>query len=263
MGARLGVITCDKCHEPMTGKQPVVIIAEGIVAVSANNLTFRRACVRYTCHLSCLDGVEQSDEYKIFEEIVPAKQYANVPRENLIVYCIATVVKKGEACSFERLVKECFTLFPKSFSYSRYPEWPDSLKFDRTLRTLRERGWIVGGSKTLFSLTKFGESVAKETEMELKGSGLSGKRSRKLSRSVDTVLVDSLRGSAAYKKFLERREKVSVSEMELRGLLQCTLETPVRVLKQNLQYSKNLAIEYHDNELLAFLEACDRILVGR
>lgn len=59
MEAHLGVTTCDKCQEPMTKGQPVLVIAEGNIAESSDNLTFHGSCVRYACHLSCWDGVEE------------------------------------------------------------------------------------------------------------------------------------------------------------------------------------------------------------
>jgi hypothetical protein len=190
----------------------------------------------------------------------PEEKYKSIPKENLILLGIYSVTKNGEGCSFERLVKECFTLFPKAFAFSRYPEWPDSLKFDRQMRTLRERGWIVGGAKTTISLTKFGEKIAEETERMLAGSKLTREANQKFSRGADTALIHSLKESAAFKRFLRDRKKLSITEMELRALLRCTLETPERVVRQNLQYSRNLAGEYKEQELVDFLEACEKTL---
>lgn len=191
---------------------------------------------------------------------LPEEKYKSIPKENLILFGIYSVTKNGEGCSFERLVKECFTLFPKAFAFSRYPEWPDSLKFDRQMRTLRERGWIVGGAKTTISLTKFGEKIAEETEQMLAGSKLIREANQKLLRGADTALIHSLKESAAFKNFLRDRKKLSITEMELRALLRCTLETQPRILKQNLKYSKNLADDYNERELFDFLEACEQIL---
>jgi hypothetical protein len=199
------------------------------------------------------------DDYREASAL-PEGQYNGIPKENLILFGIYSVTKNGEGCSFERLVRECFTLFPKAFGFSRYPEWPDSLKFDRPVRTLRERGWIVGGSKTLFSLTKFGETIAKETERALMGTEPAKKPAQKPLRGADTALVRSLKESIAFKRFSADRDTFSISEMELRGLLRCTLETPLRVLRQNLQYSKNLANDYNEKELLDFLDVCEQIL---
>lgn len=195
-----------------------------------------------------------------FENAFPEEKYKKIPKENLIAFGIHSVIKNGEGCSFERLVKECFTLFPKAFGFSRYPQWPDSLKFDRPLRTLRERGWIVGGSKTLFSLTRFGGKVAEETEHMLTGLKLVSKPIQRSPRGADTAFIRFLKESDTFKRFLKDKEGFSIGEMELRGLLRCTLETPLGVLKQNLQYTKNLASDYNEEELLVFLATCGQAL---
>ena len=74
----------------------------------------------------------------------------------------AAARENKEKCTFERLVKECFTLFPKTFSFSKYPQWPDSRKLDRPLRLLRRKKLISGNPKTAFSLTKSGRKIVEE-----------------------------------------------------------------------------------------------------
>jgi len=80
----------------------------------------------------------------------------------LILFTIYSVTSDKEKCNFERLIKECFTLFPETFSFSKYPQWPDSRKLDRPLRLLRQRKLIKGDPKTYFSLTKTGQKIAIE-----------------------------------------------------------------------------------------------------
>lgn len=82
---------------------------------------------------------------------------------DLIIFGINLIIENKEKCTFERLIKECFTLFPEAFSFSKYPQWPDSLKLDRRLRSLRKRKLISGDPKTSFSLTKLGKTIALET----------------------------------------------------------------------------------------------------
>jgi len=82
---------------------------------------------------------------------------------DLILFGINSITENKEKCTFERLIKECFALFPETFSFSKYPHWPDSLKLDRQLRTLRKRKLITGDPKTYFSLTKLGKKIAIET----------------------------------------------------------------------------------------------------
>lgn len=85
---------------------------------------------------------------------------SKVSVNDLILFCIHSVIVNNEQCSFERLVKECFTLSPDTLKFPRYPIWPDSRKLDRPLRALRNEKLIIGDSKTYFILTKTGEERA-------------------------------------------------------------------------------------------------------
>ena len=60
MEARLGVKTCDKCGDLMEKGQNVLVVAEGMVIKSDNEIDFQGSCVRYACHLDCWDGVEEN-----------------------------------------------------------------------------------------------------------------------------------------------------------------------------------------------------------
>jgi len=85
---------------------------------------------------------------------------SNFSVNDLILFCIHSVILNSEQCSFERLVKECFTLFPDTLKFIRYPIWPDSRKLDRPLRALRKEKLIIGDPKNYFILTKTGEARA-------------------------------------------------------------------------------------------------------
>ena len=85
--------------------------------------------------------------------------YRKISLNELILFSIFSAAEK---CTFEELIKECFTLFPKSFSFGRFPKWPDSRKLDRPLRSLRKRKLIIGNPKTFFSLTKLGKKTAED-----------------------------------------------------------------------------------------------------
>jgi len=95
---------------------------------------------------------------KVFDEEVYRKLGVN----NLILFSIYSLISKKKKCTFEELMKECFTLFPKVFSFSRFSQWPDARKLDRPLRFLRKRKLIEGDPKTSFSLTKLGENSVKD-----------------------------------------------------------------------------------------------------
>lgn len=188
------------------------------------------------------------------------KKYQGVGIQNLIVFSVRSVLKNNEECTFERLVKECFTLFPKKFSFYRYPEWPDSLRLDRQLRTLRTKGWITGGAESFFTLTRFGEKVAKDVEKVLIGRKAPTVPHKKLVKGREAKLIEGLKESSLFSKFLNSKNRFQVTENELRRFLHCTLETPLRVIKQNLQYCKNLAKECGETELYEFIKICEEQL---
>ena len=78
---------------------------------------------------------------------------------DLIIFCLYSLEKK---CSFEELVKKCFSLFPEFLSFPKIKQWPDSRKLDRPLRGFRKKKLIIGSPKTFFSLTKLGKKRAEE-----------------------------------------------------------------------------------------------------
>lgn len=192
------------------------------------------------------------------------KVYTKIPLEHLIVFSIFKVIKRKEVCTFERLVKECFTLFPKTFAFYRYPQWPDSLRLDRPLRKARERSWIKGSPRGSFTLTVFGKKLALKTQARLSGKrySLVGLEKKRLPRGSDAKLLQSIKDSPFFHKFKKNKKIPHLTNMELRSLLHSTLETPKEVVRQNLQYCKNLAEEAGEKELSKFLIACESKLKG-
>jgi len=197
--------------------------------------------------------------------IYDEKIYTSVGLGNLILYGIYLTSERRENCTFEKLVAECFSRFPKVFTFKRYPEWPDSLKFDRPLRKLREKGMIVGTIKDSFSLTKYGEQKAIETENILKkmNMGFYKKRKHSQERSIEDRLIAYMKDSDSFKQYINNPSNFSISEPEFRKLLRCTLETPLRVIKQNLEYYKKLANSYKEEELFNFLLSCEKQFIRR
>lgn len=78
---------------------------------------------------------------------------------DLILFCIYSVSEKRDKCNFERLVGECFKLFPEHFGFPKYPQWPDARKLDRPLRALRNKKIISGDPQSFFVLTKKGKKI--------------------------------------------------------------------------------------------------------
>jgi hypothetical protein len=58
----------------------------------------------------------------------PSGSYEHISLDELVLFAVKRILDSGEDCTAERLVCECFTLFPKSFCLPRYPQWPDSAR---------------------------------------------------------------------------------------------------------------------------------------
>jgi len=192
------------------------------------------------------------------KKLIPYSEgtYTKISATHLIIFGIYSILLRGENCTFEKVIEECFYLFPKVFSFSRHPEWPDALKFDRTLRILREKGLVVGSPNTFLSLTKFGEKIAKKTSQNLKIGIFKRTIAEKPRRDAEINWIRNLQKSDVFQRFLKGKNIFTISNMELRSLLHCTLETPLRIVKQNLSYSINLAEEFKEKDLLEFLKLC-------
>jgi hypothetical protein len=182
--------------------------------------------------------------------------YTQVDIHSLILVCIDNVISNNNDCTFERLVYECFTNYPKVFSLFRYPQWPDSNKLDRPLRKLRERGLIVGSPKLGFLLTEDGKrkvpgirkNIVVQRQTKPKQGILKGK---------ERNFVAYIKSTELYQRFEKDRNSFDIREQEFINLLRGTLETPKHILKQTLGQYKKLSNEVGDADLLEFLSACE------
>jgi len=102
--------------------------------------------------------VKKKEEKRVYDQDL----YSKLSINNLILFSLYSLRESKQKVTFERLLKECFSLFPKAFSFSEYKKWPDSRKLDRPLRTLRKKKLISGNPKSYFSLTKSGKKLAEE-----------------------------------------------------------------------------------------------------
>lgn len=184
------------------------------------------------------------------------ENYTQVDIHSLILVCIDNVISNNDDCTFERLVYECFSNYPKVFSLFRYPQWPDSNKLDRPLRKLRERGYIVGSPKLGFLLTEDGKHQVSRIRKTL-ALQKQTKPKQRILKGKERNFVEYIKSGELYKRFENNRNSFDISEQEFIDLLRGTLETPKRVLKQTLVQYKKLSDEIGDVDLLEFLLTCE------
>ncbi len=171
--------------------------------------------------------------------------------QNLILISISSVVNKKSKCSYGDLVKECFDLFPGDFSLAEHPNLPDSLKLDRPLRDLREKGLIKGSVKTFFTLTDSGKNVSNQIKKNLMGSIRNNNFDKsKSTRSPALKVIEKVKNSEEFKKYLHQK-KITVNDMKMRDILGYTLETPPETIINFLNYIKERASS--EKEIVEFI----------
>jgi len=183
--------------------------------------------------------------------------YTSVSLTKLTIFAIHEIANNGEECAYERIVKECFTIFPKRFSFQRYPEWPDGTRVKIEILRCRDKGWVAGNEKNGFQITLLGKRVAHEVLKELQEGTIKKQRIGQTRDRGDTI-IKHLKESEPLKRFRQNKENFTISEGEFRRLFVATFETPPRVLKQNLNYCLDICKQYGENELFEFLKECKR-----
>lgn len=186
----------------------------------------------------------------------PSETYSRLTLEKLILFSILSILRKREECTFERLVKESYTLFPESFRFYRYPTWPDSLKLDRPLRDLRKHRYILGNPKARYTLTKLGERYAVIVEKELGNEQLLLEKPTVTVGRKEKKLLDYLKSSPEFQKYLLRGKDLNIEKQQIIRLSLSTMETPPKSVVKNLSFLKDLSKAAKENELEGFLAFC-------
>ena len=158
-------------------------------------------------------------------------KYIKLSLEDLILISVLSVKSKSEDCTFERLVKECFVLFPKKFAFSRYPNWPDPLKMDRPLRKLKERGLLTGSRTDNFQLSLFGKKLSSRLARQLKLHELDTLLHRPNQGRKEKRIFERIKESPLFQNFLIKGPDFESSKTEIKSLFLCTVETPNRIVK--------------------------------
>ncbi len=191
----------------------------------------------------------------------PSDSYKDIGVDQLVIYSVKNILDNSEECTFERLVCECFKLFPKKFGFLRYPNWPDATRINKAwLRCRTDKGWLAGTVKEGFRITAAGEEVARDTGNLLK-------KKNKIRRNLPPpkpreryeAIILHIKNTPEYQKYVNIAG-YEINDTDLKSFLGGTLETPKRILRHNLNLYMNAAATYNESSVIPFLEICKKKL---
>jgi len=194
--------------------------------------------------------------------------YQNISLDDLVVVAVGRITSKGETATFERMVAECFYLFPERFSLLGYPEWPNAAIVNKAwLRCRTDKGLLAGTVAEGFRLTDKGRTVEKATLSRLgrkpadkENTSTDVKRGNR--QTAEGRVVMRIEQSAAYRKY-QKSKVESITEFDLVDLLFCSMESDAAVLTRNYEALRNAVKIYQREDLREFLKELKREYADR
>jgi hypothetical protein len=150
--------------------------------------------------------------------------------------------------TFENVVIGLQKLFPGKFSLINYPDIPDTIRVDNTLRLDAGKNhseYLTGNRPKGYRLTATGRMAAEETIQQLESSSTS-KRKKKIISGVQrnryTKLVNAVTQSECFEKF-STKQFSEMNTFDVRRVLHCTLETPEEKAHDNLEALMDMTLK--------------------
>ena len=194
--------------------------------------------------------------------------YQNISLDDLVVVAVGSITSKRESATFERMVAECFCLFPERFSLLGYPEWPNAALVNKAwLRCRTDKGLLTGSVAEGFRLTEKGRTIEQATLRRLgtkpaEKENISANLKTGNKQTAEGRVVMRIEQSAAYRKY-QRSRMESITEFDLVDLLFCSMESNAAVLTRNYEALRNAVKMYQREDLVEFLKELKRQYADR
>lgn len=195
--------------------------------------------------------------------------YLQLGQDDLLVAALASVETTSGRVTFERLVVQCFNMFPKKFELEGYPEWPNASVVNKAwLRCRTDKKLISGSVAEGLRLTPKGIMVADKVLQRLKmpaqPGGVDTTITKKGSKQTATGrVVRHVEASKAYRLYSQSRSLDQVSEHDMCELLYGMYESDSETLQTNLAVIKGHVEQFGRQDLRAFLDLIERHFVKR
>ena len=170
--------------------------------------------------------------------------------------------------TFENVVMALQKLFPGKFSLITYPDIPDTIRVDNTLRLDAGKNhaeYITGNRPKGYRLTAIGRVAAEDTVQQLESSKGKKKSLNGTQRNRYTKLVNGVTRTECFTKF-STKQLSEINKLDVRRVLHCTLETPEEkahgyldaLIDMTMKLQPIKEYEKLANDVLEFLQYLDQ-----
>lgn len=205
-----------------------------------------------------------SDSIEKLESYNPEK-YSTVTNAKLAAVSLLKLEEHNIEKTFENVVVALQKLFPGKFSLITYPNIPDTIRVDNTLRLDAGKNhteYLTGNRPKGYRLTATGRIAAEETICQLESSITQNKKTiSSTQRNRYTKLIHAVAQSECFDKF-STKQFLKINKFDVRRVLHCTLETSEEKARDNLDALIDMTLklklikEYEKlaNDVLKFLK---------
>lgn len=205
-----------------------------------------------------------SDSIEKLKSYHPEK-YSTVTNAKLAAVSLLKLEEHDIEKTFENVVVALQKLFPGKFSLITYPEIPDTIRVDNTLRLDAGKNhaeYLTGNRPKGYKLTATGRIAAEETICQLESSTKQIKKTiSSTQRNRYTKLIRAVTQSECFEKF-STKQFSKINKFDVRRVLHCTLETSEEKAHDNLEALTDMTLklkpikEYEKlaNNVLKFLK---------
>lgn len=181
--------------------------------------------------------------FKNIKSFKPKQYSSGTTNAKLAAIALLKLEEIKVEITFENVVVILQKLFPGKFSLINYPDIPDTIRVDNTLRLdAKKHGkYLTGNRPKGYKLTPMGRITAEEALEKLKTNTTGSKTTiSSTNRNRYTRLVNSVTDSSAFQKF-STKQFAEINKFDVCDVLHGTLETNPEKLLANLGSLKHYA----------------------
>lgn len=173
----------------------------------------------------------------------PTEKYSGIPLSELVTVGILKLNQFKLETNFENITVILHKLFPDKFSLTYFPEYPDTIRVDITIRVhCKEIGAVKGNRPKGFVLTGKGQILADKVLQKIESGSGKAKSQSNFARNKFIKLVKGVTESSGYKKFASKNLK-EIKKFDVCESLHCTMDADEIHLRDNLGMLTSHAIQ--------------------